>query len=69
MDTLKFKAPASGEIEITTDSETGAIYVYLDPVVQKNVGTIAITSSISPVMNLDFDKDGFVVGIEFLPSS
>ncbi|WP_157253181.1 DUF2283 domain-containing protein [Nonomuraea typhae] len=50
--------------EWTYDPEAGATYVYLYRPIPE--GRVAVTTEIEAMVNLDFDADGYVIGIEII---
>ena len=50
-------------MRITYDAEANAAYLYLKPI---SPGGVAETLELTDAVNLDVDKDGFVLGLEIL---
>ncbi|GAA2282271.1 hypothetical protein GCM10010402_44040 [Actinomadura luteofluorescens] len=63
------------DLKVTYDQQADAAYIYfVDPAQAGGPGTVAFTYPCDPIdvkgmINLDFDKEGRVLGIEILDAS
>jgi uncharacterized protein YuzE len=62
------------QVELTFDAEADAGYIYLDVASGRARASVARTrfcniDMVDAAINVDFDEDGHVVGIEFLGAS
>jgi uncharacterized protein YuzE len=62
-DVIKMKSPESGRLRVEIDTEAGAAYVRVrDGRIAKTV----VQRDTGPIVTVDLDKDGNVLGIEFI---
>ena len=54
------------EVRVTFDGEADAAYIYLTPIGPGEVASTVVGDDEAGAVNLDFDREGRLIGIEIL---